>query len=73
MESLVKSVFVILGTCVMSLLMWRFIFVDGKPYFLNAIEPQLEYNWSMYTMNDGRDMENKLNIEFNNVVDLSTR
>lgn len=73
MESLVKNAFVILGTCVVSLLMWRFIFIDGKPLFLNAIEPQLEYNWSLYTMNDGRDMDTTLTREFNSVVDLTTR
>lgn len=55
-ENLIKTTFSIIGTLLVSLILFLIIFTaDGQQFLWRAIEPALEEQWSQSSMDSGAD------------------
>lgn len=73
MPSVIKQVFYILGVMALSLLLWGFLFGNtGRTLFWSVMEPVFEKHWAMYTMNDGKIVNDTLGAKFTELHDFNT-
>lgn len=71
MSKWVKDIFLIIGTLVVSLLLFALMFGDtGKLFIWDSIEPLFQANWKVSTFDDGVLISNKLTETFDNVVEI---
>ena len=55
-EGLIKLMFSIIGTLLVSIILFNMIFLqDGQKLLWNAIEPAVENQWDLSSMNSGKD------------------
>lgn len=68
-ESLIKTIFVIVGTLLVSLIMYSIIFTPkGQQFLWSAIEPAMVNQWEESSMDSGRDRTEIYDEEFNDYV-----
>lgn len=68
-ESLIKTIFVIVGTLLVSLIMYSIIFTpNGQQFLWSAIEPAMVNQWKESSMDSGRDRTEIYDEEFNDYV-----
>lgn len=72
MHSVVKNVFIIIGTLVMSLLLFSLVFGDaGRGLIWEGVEPVYQANWRMNTYDDGALIGNQMTSTFNQTVEIT--
>lgn len=73
MNTLVKNVFAILATLLVSLLLFTLVLgPTGQNFIWNALQPAFQANWDMDTFQDGRILSTQKNIEFSQAQSIST-
>ena len=66
-ESLIKTVFSILGTLWVSIVLFMMIFMpDGQKVIWNRIEPMMIQQWNDSSLNSGQDRTVAYDSSFNN-------
>lgn len=68
-ENLIKTMFVVMGTLLISLIMYSIIFTpSGQKFLWSAIEPAMINQWEESSMDSGRDRTEIYDEEFNDYV-----
>lgn len=71
-KSLIKNVFSILGTLLVSLLIYSVLFTSvGQQFMWQAIEPAMEDQWRKSTMNNGVNRTEIYEESFNKIPEYS--
>lgn len=64
-ESLIKTIFIILGTLLVSIIVYLLIFTPtGQQFLWNTIEPAMINQWEESSMDSGRDRTAVYDSEF---------
>lgn len=71
MHSMVKTVFVIIGTMMLSLVLFNIVFGDiGRSLIWGDLEPIFQHNWEMNTYKDGELIGEKLAKTFDEAEEV---
>jgi hypothetical protein len=71
MSSMVKHVFVIVGTLVLSLILFQLFLGDiGRERIWHMIEPVFKSTWNANTFNDGKLIEQQYTTNFNSLQEV---
>lgn len=72
MNTMVKNVFIVVGTMMFSVLVYSVMFGDvGRSFMWSNMEPMFQKNWNRYTMNDGDLLTERMVEVFDNAESLS--
>lgn len=72
MHSFVKNVFIIIGTMMISLVLFFIVFGEtGRGVMWGALEPVFQTNWNMNTYNDGALIGTQLTHTFDEAVEIN--
>lgn len=73
-ENLIKTVFIIVATLLVSIILFSMIFTSfGQQFLWRAIEPALLDTWRQCTMNNGADRTAIYESEFDNMKAVEYR
>ncbi|EQF29654.1 hypothetical protein QEW_4701 [Clostridioides difficile CD160] len=64
-----KTIFLLL----LATILFKFIIIDSKSHMWEAIDSVTRSNWSMYTLKDGKEIDEELEKVLKNTADLTTK